>query len=123
MDKFDAAKFQDFIIYDEFEIKGNEVFFSLVFPKHDHIYVAAQVSGTEKTDKTVWNFTQDPQNEIDVDFDLIQVEENTVCFVHGFDCVHAIEGMPFHLTQSQTIQLNELLKSHFEELKHKELAA
>ena len=117
----EAATFQGLVVADEFYIQGNAVHFSLIVDKHPQVYVTAVVEANDATGSTVWNNTSDPQNEVDVDFDKLEIAPYNAAIVDDFDEVLATQGQPFLLTQSQAQSLNDMLNEHFEELKINEL--
>ena len=117
----EAATFQGLVVANEFYIQGNTVHFSLIVADHPQVYVAAVVEANDATGSTVWNTTSDPQNEVDVDYDKLEIAPYNVAIVDDFDEVLATQGQPFLLTQSQAQSLNDMLNEHFEELKINEL--
>lgn len=117
----EAATFQGLVVASEFYIQGNAVHFSLIVDKHPQVYMAAVVEANDATGSTVWNTTSDPQNEVDVDYDKLEIAPYNVAIVDDFDEVLATQGQPFLLTQSQAQSLNDMLNEHFEELKINEL--
>ena len=117
----EAATFQGLVVAKEFHIQGNAVHFSLIVDKHPQVYVIAVVEANDATDSTAWNTTSDPQNDVDVDYDKLEIAAYNVAIVEDFDEVLATQGQPFLLTQSQAQSLNDMLNEHFEELKINEL--
>ena len=117
----EAATFQGLVVAKEFYIQGNAVHFSLIVADHPQVYVTAVVEANDATDSTAWNTTSDPQNEVDVDYNKLEVTACNMEIVDDFDEVLAAKGQPFLLTQSQVQSLNEMLNEHFEELKINEL--
>ena len=117
----EAATFQGLVVAKEFYIQGNAVHFSLIVADHPQVYVTAVVEANDATGSTVWNTTSDPQNDVDVDYDKLEIAAYNVAIVEDFDEVLATQGQPFLLTQSQAQSLNEMLNEHFEELKINEL--
>lgn len=117
----EAATFQGLVVASEFYIQGNAVHFSLIVDKHPQVYVTAVVEANDAIGSTVWNTTSDPQNEVDVDYNKLEIATYNVAIVDGFDEVLATQGQPFLLTQSQAQSLNDMLNEYFEELKINEL--
>jgi hypothetical protein len=117
----EAATFQTLVVANEFCIQGEKVYFSLILDKHPQVYVTAVVEANHATGSTVWNTTSDPQNEVDVEYDKLEIAPYNVAVVDDFDEVLAAQGQPFLLTQAQAQSLNDMLNEHFEELKINEL--
>ena len=117
----EGATFQGLVVANEFYIQGNAVHFSLIVDKHPRVYVTAVIEANDATNSTAWNTTSDPQNEVDVDYDKLEIAAYNVAIVEDFDEVLATQGQPFLLTQSQAQSLNDMLNEHFEELKINEL--
>lgn len=117
----EAATFQGLVVANEFYIQGNAVHLSLILDKHPQIYVTAVVEANQATGSTVWNTTSDQQNDVDVEYDKLEIAPYNVAIVDDFDEVLATQGQPFLLTQAQAQSLNDMLNEHFEELKIIEL--
>lgn len=117
----EAPTFQTLVVADEFVIQDSKVYFSLIVPNHSGCYVSAVVEANQATNSLAWNNTSDPQNDVDVDYDLLEVAIWHRPVVEGFDEVIAMHGLQFALTNSQVYALNEMLKAHFEEEKVNEL--
>lgn len=117
----EATTFQTLIVADEFVIQGSKVYFSLIVPNHSACYVSAVVEANQTTSSLAWNNTSDPQNDVDVDYDLLEVATWHRPIVEDFDEILAVQGLQFALTDSQVYALNEMLKAHFEEEKVNEL--
>ena len=117
----EAPTFQTLVVADEFVIQGSKVYFSLIVPNYSACYVSAVVEANQTTSSLAWNNTSDPQNDVDVDYDLLEVAIWHRPVVEGFDEVIAMHGLQFALTNSQVYTLNEMLKAHFEEEKVNEL--
>ena len=117
----EASTFQTLVVADEFVIQGSKVYFSLIVPNYSACYVSAVVEANQTTSSLAWNNTSDPQNDVDVEYDLLEVAIWHRPVVEGFDEVIAMQGLQFALTNSQVYALNEMLKAHFEEEKVNEL--
>lgn len=117
-----APSFPDLELHDEFEVKDDQVLFSLeVAGTITPIYVAGFIIGSIKTDCFEYNNTVDPQNAVDIDYEYIEVDCNTLATVADVSEVSAFAGMSFKLTPKQSEKLNEWLKSYGEESKREEL--
>lgn len=117
----EASTFQTLVVADEFVIQGSKVYFSLIVPNYSACYVSAVVEANQTTSSLAWNTTNDPQNDVDVDYDLLEVATWHLPVVEDFDEILAVQGLRFALTDSQVYSLNEMLKAHFEEEKVNEL--
>ena len=117
----EASTFQTLVVADEFVIQGSKVYFSLIVPNYSACYVSAVVEANQTSSSLAWNTTSDPQNDVDVDYDLLEVATWHRPIVEDFDEILAVQGLQFALTHSQVYALNEMLKAHFEEEKVNEL--
>lgn len=117
----EASTFQTLVVADEFVIQGSQVYFSLIVPNHSGCYVSAVVEANQTSSSLAWNTTSDPQNDVDMDYDLLEVATWHRPIVEDFDEILAVQGLRFALTDSQVYALNEMLKAHFEEEKVNEL--
>ena len=117
----EASTFQTLVVADEFVIQGSKVYFSLIVPNYSACYVSAVVEANQTSSSLAWNTTSDPQNDVDVDYDLLEVATWHRPIVEDFDEVIAMQGLQFALTHSQVYALNEMLKAHFQEEKVNEL--
>ncbi|MCB8770142.1 hypothetical protein [Acinetobacter soli] len=119
-----APSFPDLELNDEFEVKDDQVLFSLeVSGTITPIYVAGFITGAIKTDCFEYNNTVDPQNAVDIDYEYIELDCNTLATVADVSEVSAFAGMSFKLTPKQAEKLNEWLKAYGEESKQAELQA
>ncbi|MCU4413293.1 hypothetical protein KTH71_04440 [Acinetobacter sp. WU_MDCI_Axc73] len=117
-----APSFPDLKLHDEFEVKDDQVFFSLeVAGTITPIYVAGFITGAIKTDCFEYNNTVDPQNAVDIDYEYIEVDCNTLATVADVSEVSAFAGMCFKLTPKQAEKLNEWLKEYAIEQKINQL--
>lgn len=115
--------FSELSIDKDFTVQGTRVYFGLVKEAHGKTvaYISAVIEANESSDTTVWNNSADPQNDVDVQFDLLEVTTQNIAQVEDFDEVMAIQGQPFFLTEKQSEELNTLLKEFFEEEKINEI--
>lgn len=117
-----APSFPDLELHDEFEVKDDQVLFSLeVAGTITPIYVAGFITGAIKTDCFEYNNTVDPQNSVDIDYEYIEVDCSMLATVADVSEVSAFAGMSFKLTPKQAEKLNEWLKAYGEEGKREEL--
>lgn len=117
----EAPTFQNLVVADEFVIQDSKVYFSLIVPNYSAGYVSAVVEANQTTSSLAWNNTSDPQNDVDIDYDLLEVAIWHRPVVEDYDDILAAQGLQFALTNSQVYTLNEMLKAHFEEEKVNEL--
>lgn len=117
----EAPTFQNLVVADEFVVQDSKVYFSLIVPNYSACYVSAVVEANQTTSSLAWNNTSDPQNDVDVDYDLLEVATWHRPIVEDYDDIFAAQGLQFALTNSQVYALNEMLKAHFEEEKVDEL--
>ena len=117
----EAPTFQTLVVADEFVIQDSKVYFSLIVPNYSACYVSAVVEANQTSNSLAWNTTSDPQNDVDMDYDLLEVATWHRPIVEDFDEILAVQGLRFALTDSQVYALNEMLKAHFEEEKVNEL--
>lgn len=117
----EAPTFQNLVVADKPDIKGSTVHFSLIVPNYSACYVSAVVEANQTTSSLAWNNTSDPQNDVDVDYDLLEVATWHRPVVEDYDDIFAVQGLQFALTNSQVYAINEMLKAHFEEQKVNEL--
>lgn len=116
------AVFQDMVVFEEIGIEGNKVYFSLVKPKNEDDYIALVIEAKPTTDYIVYNKSNDPQNDMEVDFDSLAVDTHTPAMVEEVVDCYAIVGMPIGLTESQQDAINTFLKEHFEAEREQELS-
>ena len=83
--------------------------------------ISAVIEANEASDSTVWNTTNDPQNDVEIDFNKLEVEKFNIARIEDFDSVLAVLGQPFFLTEIQINKLNEYLREFFEEEKLNEI--
>lgn len=114
--------FLDLTVGEDFVIQGTRVYFDLVRVVHGKTVssISAVIEANETQGYTFWNNTSDPQNDVEVSFDKLEVASYNIARVENVDDVLAVEGQPFFLTESQCTALNEKLNEFFEEQKIEE---
>lgn len=117
-----AASFPELALADEFVTQGNMVYFTLEV-KGDGcpVYVSGVIEASEKQDSFEYNATIDPQNAVDINFDYLEVDMQTLALVEDFSEYEVSNGMKFKLTEAQAQKLNEWLKEHVIEQKINQL--
>lgn len=120
-----GSTFSELSIGSDFVIQGTRVYFDLVQTAYGKVTssISAVVEANEAQGCTFWNNTSDPQNDVDVDYNNLEVTTYNIARVEDFDNVLAVVGQPFFLTSDQAQKLNEYLNEHFVEQKFEELAA
>lgn len=117
-----AASFPELALADEFVTQGNLVYFTLEVKGDGYpVYVSGVIEASEKQDSFEYNATIDPQNAVDIDFDYLEVDTQTLAIVEDFSEYEVSNGMKFKLTEAQAQKLNEWLKAYGEESKREEL--
>ncbi|HBY7915526.1 hypothetical protein [Acinetobacter baumannii] len=117
---FDAAVFTSLEVMNV-GVEDGVVQFSLSVHNAEHIYIVASVKGIEKNDTFEYGVGLDYQDWKDVDFIRMTVDSSSRPNVDDFDYVDAVEGMPFALTSTQILKLNEYLEELAREEKITEL--
>lgn len=108
------STFKDLTVDADIEVKGNKIFFSLI---KGNSYLAAVVDASEVTGSMALNNSSDPQDEVDVNFDKLEVSNYNIAKVEDVDGVYAVIGQPFVLTHDQVLSLNFILEEHFVDCK------
>lgn len=116
---FDAAVFTS-LEATNVEVIKDEIYFSLICPSKEHIYVVGKCSGIEKESSFEWD-EGNPQYAQDVAFTMLQVTEFSRPHVEEYEFVDAIDGQPFALTSTQIQAINEELEELAREEKITEL--
>ena len=117
-----AASFPELALADEFVTQGNMVYFTLEVKGDGYpVYVSGVIEASEKQDSFEYNATIDPQNAVDINFDYLEVDTQTLALVEDFSEYEVSNGMKFKLTPKQAEKLNEWLKAYGEESKREEL--
>ena len=99
------------MVYFTLEVKGDG------YP----VYVSGVIEASEKQDSFEYNATIDPQNAVDINFDYLEVDTQTLALVEDFSEYEVSNGMKFKLTGAQVQKLNEWLKEHAIEQKTNQL--
>lgn len=119
-----AASFPELALADEFLTQENMVYFTLEIKGDGYpVYVSGVIEASEKQDSFEYNATIDPQNAVDINFDYLEVDTQTLALVEDFSEYQVSNGMKFKLTEAQAQKLNEWLKAYGEESKQAELQA
>ncbi|HAV3586306.1 hypothetical protein [Acinetobacter baumannii] len=105
----DAAVFTSLEVMNV-DVLDGVVQFSLSIQNAEHIYIVASVKGIEKNDTFEYGEGLDYQDWKDVEYTMMTVDSTSRPHVDDFDYVDAIEGMPFALTSTQILKLNEYLE-------------
>lgn len=108
------STFKDLKVDADIEVQGNKVFFSLI---KGNSYLSAVVDASEVTGSMALNNSSDPQDEVDVNFDKLEVSNYNIAKVEDVDGVYAVIGQPFVLTHDQVLSLNFILEEHFVDCK------
>lgn len=117
-----AASFPELALADEFVTQGNMVYFTLEVKGDGYpVYVSGVIEASEKQDSFEYNATIDPQNAVDINFDYLEVDTQTLALVEDFSEYEVSNGMKFKLTEAQVQKLNEWLKEHAIEQKINQL--
>lgn len=117
-----AASFPELALADEFLTQENMVYFTLEIKGDGYpVYVSGVIEASEKEDCFEYNASSDPQNAVDIDFDYLEVDTQSLALVEDFSEYEVSNGMKFKLTEAQAQKLNEWLKEHAIDQKLKEL--
>lgn len=117
-----AASFPELALADEFLTQENMVYFTLEIKGDGYpVYVSAVIEASEKQDSFEYNATIDPQNAVDINFDYLEVDTQTLALVEDFSEYEVNNGMKFKLTEAQAQKLNDWLKGHAIEQKINQL--
>lgn len=106
---FDAAVFTSLEVMNV-GVEDDVVQFSLSVQNAEHIYIVASVKGIEKNDTFEYGEGLDYQDWKDVDYTMMTVNSASRPHVDEYNYVDAVEGMPFALTSTQILKLNEYLE-------------
>lgn len=117
-----AASFPELALADEFLTQENMVYFTLEIKGDGYpVYVSGVIEASEKQDSFEYNATIDPQNAVDINFDYLEVDTQTLALVEDFSEYQVSNGMKFKLTEAQAQKLNQWLKEHAIEQKTNQL--
>lgn len=107
--------FPNMVVFPEIEVlTDNTVLLSLTDAKDEQNYIGLTMKAKPSTSYTTVNHTNDPQNDVDIDFESLVVDTTTHAIVDEVEECHAVIGMRTTLTEQQATALNALLKMHFE---------
>lgn len=117
-----AASFPELALADEFITQANFVYFTLEVSGDGYpVYVSGVIEASEKEDCFEYNASSDPQNAVDINFDYLEIDTQSLALVEDFSEYEVSNGMKFKLTEAQAQKLNEWLKEHAIDQKLKEL--
>uniref|UniRef100_UPI00300AACFF hypothetical protein n=1 Tax=Acinetobacter ursingii TaxID=108980 RepID=UPI00300AACFF len=117
-----AASFPELALADEFLTQENMVYFTLEIKGDGYpVYVSGVIEASEKEDCFEYNASSDPQNAVDINFDYLEVDTQSLALVEDFSEYEVSNGMKFKLTEAQAQKLNEWLKEHAIEQKTNQL--
>ena len=117
-----AASFPELALADEFLTQENMVYFTLEIKGDGYpVYVSGVIEASEKEDCFEYNATMNPQNAVDINFDYLEVDTQSLALVEDFSEYEVSNGMKFKLTEAQAQKLNEWLKEHAIEQKTNQL--
>lgn len=119
-----GSTFSELSIGSDFVIQGTRVYFDLVQTAYGITSsISVVIEANEVADSSFWNNTNDPQNDVEFDYDKLEVATYNIARVEDFDNVLAVVGQPFFLTGDQAQKLNEYLNEYFLDQRIKELTA
>ena len=101
------------------EVDADMVRFTL---QYGCVGIDCECQANELTDSTWFNKTNDPQNDVEVDYTKLEVDQNTEINVIRHD-VNLVEGQKLQLTERQIQELNQQLEWICVELFEKSMAA
>lgn len=96
------------------DIEADGVAFTLYCRVNQKIYINANVEGRHVKSHTIFG-DDDPQNDISVDFDSLEVNHDSRPIVIDFDNVCSAHGLQFELTHKQIQNLNGQIQDLLEE--------
>lgn len=88
--------------------------------KYGCVEIDCECQANELSDSTWFNKTNDPQNDVEVDYTKLEVDQNTEINVIRHD-VNLVEGQKLQLTERQIHELNQQLEWICVELFEKKL--
>ena len=88
------------------EVEADMVRFTL---QYGCVEIDCEAQADELTDSTCVNKTNDPQNDIDVDYTKLEIDQNTPISVLRHD-VNLTDGQKLHLTAQLVENLNQQLE-------------
>ncbi len=105
------------VVADSIEVDVDMVRFTL---QYGCVGIDCEAQANELTDSTWFNKTNDPQNDVEVDYTRLEVDQNTEISVIRHD-VNLVEGQKLQLTDHQIHKLNQHLEWICIELYEKKL--
>ena len=91
---------------DSIEVDADMVRFTL---KYGCVEIDCEAQADELTDSTCVNKTNDPQNDVEVDYTKLEIDQNTPISVLRHD-VNLTDGQKLQLTAQQVEKLNQQLE-------------
>lgn len=91
---------------DSIEVDADMVRFTL---KYGCVEIDCEAQADELTDSTCVNKTNDPQNDVEVDYTKLEIDQNTPISVLRHD-VNLSDGQKLQLTAQQVEKLNQQLE-------------
>ena len=110
----DAPTYPRFDCVDLTDIEADGVEFTLYCRVNPKIYINATVEGRQVKSYTVF-CDENPENDVDVDFDSLEVHHDSRPIVIDFDNVCSAHGLQFQLTDKQMHVLNGQIQDLLEE--------
>ena len=110
----DAPTYQRFDCINLTDIEVESIEFTLSCRNASHVYITATVDGRQVKSYTIFG-DDDPQNDVDVDFDSLEVHHDSRPIVIDFDNVCSAHGLQFELTHKQIQNLNGQIQDLLEE--------
>lgn len=114
-----APCFPLFELAENIEVDANMVRFTL---NYGCVEIDCEMLANELTDSTWFNKTNDPQNDVEVDYTKLEVDDRTPVTVLRSD-VELVNGQKIILTAQQVEKLNQQLEWICIELFEKNMAA
>lgn len=110
----DAPVYPHFDCVDLTDIEADGVEFTLYCRVNPKIYITATVNCFNTKSHTIFG-DDDPENDISVDFDSLEVHEDSRPIVIDFDNVCSAHGLQLQLTDKQIQNLNGQIQDLLEE--------
>jgi len=94
------------LVAESIEVEADMVRFTL---QYGAVGIDCEAQGDELTDSTCVNKTNDPQNDVEVDYTKLEVDDRTPVTVIRTDA-ELVEGQKLQLTAQQVEKLNQQLE-------------
>ena len=94
------------LVAESIEVEADMVRFTL---QYGAVGIDCEAQADELTDSTCVNKTNDPQNDVDVDYTKLEIDQNTPISVLRHD-VNLVDGQKIKLTEQQVEKLNQQLE-------------